>query len=180
MASWINPKVNVKGAEKKGIGSFAIAPIAKSEVVVVQGGRIINYARIEASDYAPFKDHCFQIDKDLLICPVEPRRESLDGVFQINHSCDPNCGFQGQIIVVAMHDIEAGEEITYDYAMTDANWRTVTCTEMPCLCGASTCRRVITGEDWRREEVQKKYRGFFSHHIQKMINATNGNRRYVR
>jgi len=37
----------------------------------------------------------------------------------VNHSCDPNCGLVGAVLVVAMRDIEPGEEITFDYAMSD-------------------------------------------------------------
>ena len=37
----------------------------------------------------------------------------------LNHSCEPNLGLQGQIAFVAMRDIAADEELTFDYAMTD-------------------------------------------------------------
>ena len=169
MISWVNPKITIKDIGKKGIGSFANIPISKDEVVVVQGGRIMDYKDIEESDYKLFCDHCFQIENNLLICPVEPTREKLDGVFQVNHSCNPTCGFQGQIVLVAMRDIQVGEEITYDYAMTDANWHNVTCTEMTCLCSAENCRHIITGEDWKRKDLQEKYKGFFSTFIQELI-----------
>jgi SET domain-containing protein len=173
MISWINPKITINAAGEKGIGSFANSPIAKDEVVVIQGGRILNYKDIEESDYNPFRNHCFQVEKDFLICPIEPREESLDGVYKINHSCNPNCGFRGQIVVVAMRDIAAGEEITYDYAMTDANYLNANCEEMKCLCGSKNCRGSVTGEDWRLQELQMKYKGYFSTHIQAMIDGEN-------
>ncbi|MEK9201524.1 MAG: SET domain-containing protein-lysine N-methyltransferase, partial [Patescibacteria group bacterium] len=162
-------KITVKSAEEKGAGSFANAPISKNETLVVQGGRIMNFKHIEESDYEPFYNHCFQIEKELLICPIEPKKEKLDGIFQINHSCGPNCGFYGQIVLIAMRDIRAGEEITYDYAMTDANTHDVVCMEMKCLCGAKDCRGIVTGEDWKDKNLQKKYRGFFSTYMQEMI-----------
>jgi hypothetical protein len=37
----------------------------------------------------------------------------------INHSCDPNVGFAGDIVLVAMRDIRQGEELTADYALFD-------------------------------------------------------------
>ncbi len=172
MISWVNPKITIKDAGEKGIGSFANAPIHKGEIIIVQGGRVMNYKNIMESDYKPFCDHCFQIEKDLLICPVEPTREKLDGVCQVNHSCNPTCGFLGQIILVTMRNIQIGEEITYDYAMTDTNWQNVICTEMECLCGANNCRRVITGEDWKVKDLQEKYKGYFSTYIQEMIERT--------
>jgi hypothetical protein len=32
----------------------------------------------------------------------------------INHSCEPSVGFAGNIVLVAMRDISAGEELTTD------------------------------------------------------------------
>ena len=37
----------------------------------------------------------------------------------INHSCEPNVGFAGDIVLVAMRDISPGEELTTDYALFD-------------------------------------------------------------
>jgi hypothetical protein len=37
-----------------------------------------------------------------------------------NHSCDPNAGFgSSPISLVAMRDVQVGEEITFDYAMSE-------------------------------------------------------------
>jgi hypothetical protein len=40
---------------------------------------------------------------------------------------------------------------------------------MPCHCGAANCRRVITGQDWRRTELQEKYRDDMSWYVQRKI-----------
>ncbi len=51
---------------------------------------------------------------------IGPRKQTdIDLMPQhyINHSCNPNAGFKGQIFMVAMRKIKRGEEITYDYAM---------------------------------------------------------------
>lgn len=82
----------------------------------------------------------------------------------LNHSCEPNVGVQGQIVFVAMRDIAAGEELTHDWATTDDDDY-----ELECRCGASVCRRRITGQDWRRADLQEKYRGFFSSHLEEKI-----------
>ena len=37
----------------------------------------------------------------------------------INHSCEPNVGFAGNTVLVAMRDISPGEELTTDYALFD-------------------------------------------------------------
>jgi len=83
-----------------------------------------------------------------------------------NHSCDPNIGVQGQIVFVAMRDIQPGEELTHDWATTDDD-----SDEMRCNCGARTCRGIITGQDWRREELQRKYRGYIAWYLQRKIDA---------
>ena len=77
-----------------------------------------------------------------------------------NHSCEPNIGVRGQIVFVAMRDVAAGEELTHDWAMTDDDEN-----EHPCNCGAAGCRKVITGKDWRRADLQEKYRGYMSWYL---------------
>ncbi|MEK6889245.1 MAG: hypothetical protein AABW80_04025 [Nanoarchaeota archaeon] len=56
-----------------------------------------------------------------------------------------------------MKDIKRGEEILWDYEMTEnSNWR------MNCMCGNKNCRRVIGAYDNLPEEVRKKYKGYIS------------------
>ncbi|MGH3270311.1 MAG: hypothetical protein ACRDN1_14840 [Trebonia sp.] len=40
---------------------------------------------------------------------------------------------------------------------------------MPCQCGTADCRGVITGHDWQRPDLQRKYRGYFSWYLQRRI-----------
>ena len=81
-----------------------------------------------------------------------------------NHSCEPNIGVRGQVVFVAMRDIGAGEELTHDWATTDDDdYR------LECRCGAPGCRKVLTGQDWRREDLQEKYRGFISWYLEEKI-----------
>src|SRR5437016_12734016 len=67
----------------------------------------------------------------------------------INHCCDPNCEAieeGNRIFIYAMRDIEAGEELFYDYAMeidepiTEESKR-----KFACHCGASNCRGTMVG-----------------------------------
>ena len=76
----------------------------------------------------------------------------------------PNIGVQGQIVFVAMRDIAAGEELTHDWATTDdEDYR------MECRCGAATCRKIITGKDWQKPELQEKYAGYMSWYLAERI-----------
>ena len=83
-----------------------------------------------------------------------------------NHSCEPNIAVQGQIVFVATRDIAADEELTHDWATTDDDTY-----EMRCNCGAASCRGTITGQDWRKPELQEKYCGRFSWYLQRKIDA---------
>jgi hypothetical protein len=65
---------------------------------------------------------------------------------KVNHSCDPNCGVRLNAAqafdFVARRPIDAGQEVTFDYAM-----RNYTIDHFPaaCLCGAAECRGSVTG-----------------------------------
>ncbi|HEX8559830.1 MAG TPA: SET domain-containing protein [Pyrinomonadaceae bacterium] len=53
-----------------------------------------------------------------------------------NHSCDPNASFDGGGMLVAVREIEAGEEITFDYTahpLPASPWN------FKCCCGAEAC-----------------------------------------
>jgi SET domain-containing protein len=69
----------------------------------------------------------------------------------INHSCDPNCEsdeIDGQVWIIALRDIAAGEELTYDYNLYDGD------DDDPaiCQCGTSTCR----GSMYSPEELEER------------------------
>src|SRR5690606_15741605 len=80
---------------------------------------------------------------------------------------DPNCGIKGQVSLVAMRNIHPGEEICYDYAMTDAS----AYDEFECACASEACRGRITGSDWMNEFLQKKYEQHFSAYIRQKIKS---------
>jgi hypothetical protein len=85
----------------------------------------------------------------------------------INHSCEPNCGMRNATTIVAMRDIAAGEELTFDYAMSDAS----AYDEFDCNCGTSLCRGRVCADDWRLDTLRHRYKGFFSPYIQRRIEA---------
>jgi hypothetical protein len=66
---------------------------------------------------------------------------------------------EDEVTLVTRRPIEAGEELSADYAMweTDENW----ISQWRCQCGSVHCRGTITGKDWRRHELQTKYQGHF-------------------
>jgi len=160
--SYRSPKTEVRESKIHGRGLFATADIAKDEVVAVKGGHIIS--REQLHEITPRLGAVeIQIGDDLFIAPVtEEEREG--SMLYTNHSCDPNLGVRGQITFVAMRNIRAGEELTHDWAMTDDDDYSVECN-----CGVPNCRKIPSGKDWQRPELQARYAGYFSEYLAKKI-----------
>lgn len=161
--SYISPKATVKASAIHGQGLFAVEPIAKGEIVCVKGGYILDREALKAMP-TWYRAAEIQIAADLFIGPRQEGERSGSMIFS-NHSCDPNIGVQGQIVFVAMRDINAGEELTHDWATTDDDEY-----ELECKCGSTSCRKLITGKDWRNPDLQQKYRGYFSSYLDQKIN----------
>lgn len=160
--SYISPKAAIKNSPIHGKGLFAAELIAKGEILCVKGGYIFNRQTLHSMPEW-YQAAEIAIADDLFIGPINPDQREGSMVFS-NHSCEPNIGVQGQIIFVAMRPIEAGEELTHDWAMTDDDDY-----EMDCKCGAASCRQRITGQDWRRQNLQEKYRGYLSWYLVEKI-----------
>ena len=161
--SYLSPKTEVRESKIHGRGLFAIADIAKDEIVAVKGGHIVDRKMLREKITPRLGPVEIQIDTDLFIAPVadEEREQSM---LYLNHSCDPNLGLRGEITFVAMRDSRAGEELTHDWAMTDDDGYSVECN-----CGASDCRKILTGKDWQRSDLQKRYAGYFSAYLARKI-----------
>ncbi len=65
----------------------------------------------------------------------------------LNHSCSPNAEAQQEdderIWIVALRDIPAGEEITFNYNYDLQDYK-----EHPCQCGSSNCIGYIIAEEF--------------------------------
>ena len=156
--SYVSPKTEVQGSPIHGRGLFAKSDISAGEIVAVKGGHIVtrDVLRALAARLGPAE---IQIDDDLFICPATEDEREGSMIFS-NHSCEPNIGLRGQIVFVAMREIRAGEELTHDWAMTDDDDSST-----QCQCRAANCRGTITGKDWRRPELQRRYGSFFSAYL---------------
>ena len=160
MTSWFSPKTEKRASPIQGRGLFARDAISAGEIVAVKGGAIMDaasFARIRAQ-VSPAE---VQIEDDLYIAP-RSAEEVEANILSLNHCCSPNVGVRGQITFVAMRDIPAGLELTVDYAMIDGD----PAERMECSCGAPECRKTITGDDWRRPDLQQRYAGYFSRYLQ--------------
>ena len=164
--SYRSLKTEVRTSPIHGRGLFATANIAKDEVVVIKGGHIVNGEILREQITPALGPVEIQIDDDLYIAPVTPDEREASMLYS-NHSCDANLGIRGEITFVAMRDIAAGEELTHDWCTTDNDESTT-----QCRCGAPNCRRILTGKDWQKPELQKKYAGYFSAYLAEKIRSS--------
>lgn len=174
--SWVNPKLTEQASAVDGIGLVSGAPLKKDEILIVQGGQCLHIDEIDAAEMDRFSYLGFQVEERIYLFPVFINGSPVtDGIFKVNHSCEPNAGFRGQITLVAMRDIEVGEEITFDYAMTDIEFEgDIAWDVTECRCESTRCRKKITGHDWKRPDLQTLYAGYFSTHVANAI-AEQGN-----
>jgi hypothetical protein len=155
--SWITPKAAKGGASIiAGRGVHAVEAIAAGEVVAVKGGHIVDAATAAGLPEA-IRDSAFPIAGDCFLAALT-HVEYAGVMMRVNHSCEPNVGMGGNVLLVSMRDIAAGEELTIDYALFlgDPGFA------MECRCGTAACRGVVTGMDWMRTGLQERYRGWFS------------------
>lgn len=147
----MRPGVKVKAAARKGKGLFAARRFAKGERILTVEGEVVETTRPEAFPQE-VQEHWFPFDrqgeKHFYVLPAEP------WMF-LNHSCEPNAGIKRKREIVAMGDIEKGEEVLIDYAMNNIDgWR------MECYCGSPHCRGLIGSVDRLDDEKKEEYKGF--------------------
>jgi hypothetical protein len=92
----------------------------------------------------------FQVGADLFIPPYG----GLDGF--TNHNCEPNCGLRVDpcgFEMVALQDITANEELTYDYWTHQEHPED----HMVCNCASPSCRGIIGSFSTLGPELRRRY-----------------------
>jgi hypothetical protein len=159
VSSYITPKA-VKGAAStiEGRGLLATAPISSGEVVAIKGGHIVTTAVLGTLP-EQLQDSEIQIADGFHLVAAEDDEYEPVMLF-LNHSCEPNVGFAGNIVLTAMRDISPGEELTTDYALFDDYDGA-----MQCQCQTPSCRGTIGGRDWQLPDLQRRYGSYFSAYL---------------
>ncbi|MBN3906076.1 MAG: SET domain-containing protein [Nostoc sp. NMS1] len=133
----------------KGRGVFATKKFAQGETVVVG---------IPIEEVPQRTIYSFQMDFNLYVNLDEP-------AIVINHSCDPNTGVRnnqfGGYDFVALGDIEAGKEITWDYETTEYESIAVS----RCLCKSLSCRGKTLGFKFREQMLRDTYGEYIADYL---------------
>lgn len=130
-----------------GLGGFAIVSIAAGSRIVEYSGERLTPAEAEKRypDVPGERHHTFlfAIDDNIVIDAAVGGNEARF----LNHSCAPNCDAVAEddrIWIYAIHDIEIGEELVYDYAyILKERHSPAAKRRYPCYCGAINCRGTI-------------------------------------
>ncbi|CAK4146285.1 unnamed protein product [Aphanomyces euteiches] len=140
------PKTQIfKTLNGRGFGLKVVEPVKAGQLVIEYIGEVISEGEkrlrlIEHAEQNPGDPNYYimQLDKNAFL---DGRFKGSDSRY-INHSCDPNCQLlkwdvaeHKRIAITAVRDIEAGEELSYDYQM-----ETNSTDSFKCQCGAVKCR----------------------------------------
>jgi hypothetical protein len=157
------PGLVARRSASEGLGVFAARPVRAEEVLCVWGGEIVSTAGMLGLTEGR-RRFAVQVEDDLYLVTPMLGTGAAD---LVNHSCDPTALLSGSHALVARRDLAPGEEITYDYATSDANPHL----GFVCRCGAAACRGEVSGEDWRDPTLRARYGDAFSPHILRRIRA---------
>lgn len=167
---WLNPAINVLPSSIQGCGWFVMRCIPAGESVARLGGTVVPNDELAAmlaerrqDATLPYVDSItFGEGFSLVLPPETPNHYG-------NHSCDPNAWWIDERTLAARRDIVPGEEVTSDYGTSsdEPSWF------MTCTCGSPLCRGVVTGSDWQRSELRRRYGRHWVPSLLRRIEARN-------
>jgi SET domain-containing protein len=150
----------VRGSEIHGRGVYATTFIPKETKIIEYVGELIDKDESERRGVSQHAKSLKTGDAAVYIFTLS-RKYDIDGDVPwntarlINHSCAPNCEawVEGRkIFIHSLTDINAGEELTFDYGFD------VDCYEdHPCLCGKAGCvGYIVSRSQWEELESRLK------------------------
>lgn len=140
--------VSIKTSEVQGKGIFAERDFKEGEKILeVDDSHAVTNTSTLTQEQLNFDTDFLEGGKMILM--QEPEKF-------INHSCNPTSyvkTINGIRTVLAMRDIDKGEEVTYDYVINGDNDGT-----FPCHCGSKNCRHVYQGNFFKlSRDLKLKY-----------------------
>ena len=141
-----------KSSPIHGTGGFAKTPISKvTRILEYVGERITKSESLQRCEQN--NAFIFTLTKDQDLdgnVPWNPARH-------FNHSCAPNCEAEldnEHIWIVAIRDILAGEEITFNYGYDLEDYK-----DYPCRCGSPNCVGYMVAEVFFEHVLSRKAGG---------------------
>jgi uncharacterized protein len=132
-------RIEVRESSVHGRGVYAAQVISEGTRIIEYTGQRVSWKAAPDDENDPHTFN-FGLENGEVI---NPEIEGNDARW-INHCCDPNCEAieeDNRIFIYAMRDIEAGEELFYDYAMEiDEPITEESKKKFACHCGSSNCR----------------------------------------
>jgi SET domain-containing protein len=137
----VNELIDFRNSTIHGTGGYARVDIPSDTHLIEYVGKKID--KQEANRQCELENPCiFCLDEEF----------DLDGNVDwnparfLNHSCSPNAEAQdldGRIWIIALREIKAGEEITFNYNYDLEDYQ-----EHPCQCGSANCVGYILAEEF--------------------------------
>ncbi len=169
--SYLSSKCKAQRSAIGGLGVFSLKEIEKDEIIAIWGGKIYKHQDIEQlSALNPnLLIHPLTIAEGFYMGPIDPSRP-LEAADFFNHSCKPNAGVKGQIILVAREKIKPNEEICFDYETTETQGSVGM--GFDCHCGHKSCRKRIEGIKWNKADFHQQNREYMSWYLQKKFDTS--------
>jgi len=161
----IKPSKKIPGE----VGAFSLRYFKRGSIIIKAAEFEDNYL-IPVNEYKKLNkntkkmvnDYC-EITNDFAIVPRNINH--IKNIHYMNHSCNPNVGFDSKDNYVAIKNIKENDEFLMCYSLLYTNKSF----KMRCLCKSKNCRKIITGNDWKDTRLQKKYRDFFISTIRRKL-----------
>ncbi len=155
-------KVESRRSAIHGNGVFAIAPIKKGEEIIEYTGKLITHKKADAL-------YSTEVETGHTFLFILNDKWVIDGNVDgnvgrwINTGCVPNAEAfvhadengdkrKDRVVIEALHDIQAGEEIIYDYGIKlETGPDSAEIEAWACRCGAPNCKGTML--KWKGEEA---------------------------
>lgn len=137
-------RIQVRRSGVHGKGVFAVAPIAKGEIIIEYKGEVISWAEALRRHPHDPKDPNHTFYFELETGDAIDAKYGGNAARWINHACKPNCEadeINGRVFIKALRELKPGEELFYDYGLSiDEKYTKKLKKEYECRCGAKKCR----------------------------------------
>lgn len=145
------------------MGVFARSIFASGELIAVWGGVIYSADELShwAQSFPAMASHPVSVARGFYLGPVSPTDE-IDDAERFNHSCAPNAGVKGQIVLLARRLIQPGEEVCFDYDTTELDGSGQS---FRCRCESDQCRGTISGTAWKDRQWVERNNSWLAWHV---------------